>query len=383
MGLHEAFWSASLQEWKQGYMEQEEHVMCLLCGEQVEKGIIYPVEGALYEASRFMRHHIEVAHGSVFTHLSQLDKRLTGLSDHQISLLRLFYQGKTDAEVQKEMGIGSASTIRNHRFALKEKERQAKVFLVMMELLHEADKNQSSAQAGDAKSGKQKNSVKDGDAAEYAAIVTRFLPNGLSGRLERFPRKQKHKLILLEEISKKFELGRFYTEPEVNEMLEGLYDDYVTLRRYLVDFGLMDRQADGSQYWRIAVANEGEEREEQQMNRKQELKQMYKELEVDAGVYQIKNKQNDKVFIASTNNLKTINGRKFMLQQGSHTNRELQKDWDKYGADAFEFEVLEKVEKKDHPYFDVKDALEKLEDKWMKKLAPYGDRGYHVQKDPS
>lgn len=155
------------------------------------------------------------------------------------------------------MGIGSASTIRNHRFALKEKERQAKVFLVMMELLHEADKQQSS---NDAKSSKQKNTSKDGDATEYAAVVKKFLPNGLSGRLERFPRKQKHKLILLEEISKKFELDRFYTEREVNEILEGLYDDYVTLRRYLVDAGLMDRQADGSQYWRIAVESEGEER---------------------------------------------------------------------------------------------------------------------------
>ncbi|WP_429842976.1 DUF2087 domain-containing protein [Brevibacillus sp. FIR094] len=380
MSLHDAFWSASLQEWKQGYIEQDEHYMCLLCGEQVEKGIIYPVEGALYEASRFMRHHIETVHGSVFTHLSQLDKRLTGLSDHQVNLLRLFYQGKTDAEVQHEMGIGSASTIRNHRFALKEKERQAKVLLVMMELLHEADKHQSS---NDAKSSKQKNISKEDEAEEYAAIVKRLLPNGLSGRLERFPRKQKHKLILLEEISKKFELDRFYTEREVNEILEGLYDDYVTLRRYLVDVGLMDRQADGSQYWRIAVENEEVERGAQQMNRKQELKQMYKEVETDAGVYQIKNKQNDKVFIASTNNLKTINGRKFMLQHGSHPNRELQKDWDKYGPDAFDIEVLEKVEKKDHPYFDGKDVLEKLEDKWMKKLAPYGDRGYHVQKDPS
>lgn len=380
MNLHESFWNASLQEWKQGYIEQEHDYLCLLCGESVEKGIIYPVEGVLYEASRYMRHHIEAAHGSVFVHLSQLDKRLTGLSDHQIGLLRLFYEGKSDTEVQAEMGIGSASTIRNHRFALKEKERQAKVFLVMMELLHEADKSQS-AQAKETKAGKQKNNSQTSDAAEYAAVVSRFLPNGLSGRLEQFPRKQKHKLILLEEIAKKFELARMYTEPEVNEVLEGIYDDYVTLRRYLVDFGLLDRQADGSQYWRIAVENERVEREEQQMNRKQELKQMYKEVEIDSGVYQIKNKQNDKIFVASTNNLKTINGRKFMLQQGSHPNRELQKDWDQYGPEAFEFEVLEKLEKKDHPFFDAKDALEKLEDKWMKELAPYGDRGYHQEKN--
>lgn len=39
------------------------------------------------------------------------------------------------------MGIGSTSTIRHHRFALKEKERQAKTFLAIMELLKEKDQH--------------------------------------------------------------------------------------------------------------------------------------------------------------------------------------------------------------------------------------------------
>lgn len=46
----------------------------------------------------------------------------------------------SEAAIQKEMGIGSASTIRNHRFALKEKERQSKVYLAMREQLKEKDK---------------------------------------------------------------------------------------------------------------------------------------------------------------------------------------------------------------------------------------------------
>ena len=75
----------------------------------------------------------------MFQYLSGLDKKLTGLTEHQNRLLQLFYQGMNDKEVQLELGIGSASTIRNHRFALKEKERQSKVLLTLMELLKEKD----------------------------------------------------------------------------------------------------------------------------------------------------------------------------------------------------------------------------------------------------
>lgn len=119
----------------------KDYYVCLLCGEKIEKGIVYAEEGVLYEAGRYMRIHIDKVHQSVFEYLTQMDKKVTGLTEHQTSLIRLFYQGKSDGEVQKEMGIGSPSTIRNHRFALKEKERQSKVYLVMMELLKEKGKH--------------------------------------------------------------------------------------------------------------------------------------------------------------------------------------------------------------------------------------------------
>lgn len=371
MSLTDQFWNASFDELKNGYMEQEHHYFCLLCGEQVEKGIIYPEDGVLYDAARYMRVHIEKTHGSVFEHLSMLDKRLTGLSDHQNSLLRLFYQGKNDNEVQKEMGIGSSSTIRNHRFALKEKERQAKVFLVMMELLKESDRQ---APKPEKTADNQSASV---TPKEYEEITSKCFPEGTAGPLLKFPRKQKHKLVVLREIVKHFDENEVYTEQQINEILQGIYEDHVTLRRYLIDFGFMDRKPDGSQYW---VTAQKEEEEGEQMNRKQELKQLYKEVKTEAGVYQIKNTQNEKVWIASTMNLKTMNGKKFMLQQGSHPNQLLQKDWNEWGEDAFVFEVLEVLEKKDDPFFDAPDALEKLEQKWVEKLQPFGERGYHQEK---
>ncbi len=62
----------------------------------MERGIIYSDDGKFYEAEKYIRVHIEKAHQSVFDYLIRLDKKLTGFTDHQNSLLRLFYQGKSD-----------------------------------------------------------------------------------------------------------------------------------------------------------------------------------------------------------------------------------------------------------------------------------------------
>ena len=114
-----------LEVMEKGYIEENRHYCCLLCGEEVEKGVIYPVKDALYEDWRYMEHHIEEAHGSVFELLLSGGKENTGLSDQQSKLLSLIYEGKTDKEIQQELKIGSMSTIRNHRFSLpKKKDKQ-------------------------------------------------------------------------------------------------------------------------------------------------------------------------------------------------------------------------------------------------------------------
>ena len=62
------------------------------------------------------------------------------------------------------------------------------------------------------------------------------------------PAKQSRKLAVFDLIAQRFVPGVRYTELEVNRELMQLYDDYVSLRRGLVDFGMLDR-ADGW-YWR-------------------------------------------------------------------------------------------------------------------------------------
>ncbi len=93
--ISELFWQASLPEIKQGYIyrgESEEFV-CLVCGKSFADGIIYPSGGQLYQAAKYIKLHIAECHRSPFDVLLNLDKKLTGLTEHQKTLLELFYAG--------------------------------------------------------------------------------------------------------------------------------------------------------------------------------------------------------------------------------------------------------------------------------------------------
>ncbi|ANE45753.1 transcriptional regulator [Paenibacillus swuensis] len=248
MDIHELFWNATPDELKQGYIQQGEQFICLLCGEAFEQGIIYPDGDRFYEAFKYVRVHLAKAHEPVFHHLIGLDKKLTGLTDHQRSLMKLFYEGRSDAEVQQTLEIGSASTIRNHRFALKEKERQAKIFLALMDLLKDTDRH-APAMINPPKTAKMIDDRYHVTEQENDAVLRKYFAGGTDGEITKFTMQEKHKWIVLRQIAKRFEAGRDYTEKEVNEVLKGAYADYVKVRRYLIEYGFMDRESDGSRYW--------------------------------------------------------------------------------------------------------------------------------------
>lgn len=97
-----------------------------------------------------------------------------------------------------------------------------------------------------------------------------------------------------------------------------------------------------------------------------------------AGVFQVKNTVNGRILLGSSLNLQgPLNAHRFMLTIGSHRNRDLQKDWNEFGEDKFVFEILETVKIKDEPGFDIKDELTLLEQIWIEKLRPFGERGYN------
>lgn len=248
MEISNLFWNASLEELKHGYMEDKNLFICLLCGKSIEKGIVYPYENRFFEAERFMRIHIEQNHQSVFEYLISMNKKLTGLSDHQRNLIRLFYQGKNDKEIQKELAIGSTSTIRHHRFVLKEKERQAKVFLSLMELLKEKDEH-APAFAPVHQTATIVDDRYNVTQEEQNKIIKQYFPDGTSKSLTRFPSKEKQRLVILREIALQLDAEQIYEEQALNLKLRDFYDDYALIRRYLVDYGFLNRKPDGSEYW--------------------------------------------------------------------------------------------------------------------------------------
>ncbi len=70
-------------------------------------------------------------------------------------------------------------------------------------------------------------------------------------KIVKLPRKQKDKMSLFCYLTNlEFEIGVEYTEKEVNHKLISYYDDYALLRRYLVDFELLERNNDCSIYIR-------------------------------------------------------------------------------------------------------------------------------------
>ncbi len=67
-------------------------------------------------------------------------------------------------------------------------------------------------------------------------------------RVTSLPSNRSERLLVLERLALEYEAGVRYQEREVNFSLQMFYPDYATLRRYLVDEGLLTR-ADGV-YWR-------------------------------------------------------------------------------------------------------------------------------------
>ena len=72
----------------------------------------------------------------------------------------------------------------------------------------------------------------------------------------RFPKKRRDQQILTKSIVMLLDSSRTYTEPEINELLmswnreiaPAIETDHAMLRRHLVDYGHLERTADGGSY---------------------------------------------------------------------------------------------------------------------------------------
>ncbi|MDQ7824865.1 MAG: DUF2087 domain-containing protein [Candidatus Eremiobacteraeota bacterium] len=246
----ELFFRASMEEMMKGHVFDSSHgeYRCLFCGMAWEQGTIYQEGPSLHDAEKAVSLHITAAHGSPFEYILSMNRRHTGLTDHARTMLQLFHEGLSDSEIVRRLGGGSTSTVRNHRFLLREREKQATVFLALMGLLEK-------------KASRRERLIHPHPTAtmvddryvitekERDEILKAYFREGTEGTLLRFPRKEKRKLVVLTAIANRFERKRNYSEKEVNELLKSVYDDYVTVRRYLIEYGFLDREKDGSRYW--------------------------------------------------------------------------------------------------------------------------------------
>jgi hypothetical protein len=86
------------------------------------------------------------------------------------------------------------------------------------------------------------------------AVLRSFVKQG---RITQIPSGKAKRLVVLDWLAGRFQIGKTYPERDVNAMLAMAHDDVAALRRYLVDAGFLERR-DGF-YWRAGGSVELDE----------------------------------------------------------------------------------------------------------------------------
>lgn len=85
--------------------------------------------------------------------------------------------------------------------------------------------------------------------SELSKIQETFFMADDPNQIKDYPTKLKKKYMVLYLVISRLSKDKVYSEPEINESLKQVYFDFVTLRRELIDFHLLERKKDGSAYW--------------------------------------------------------------------------------------------------------------------------------------
>jgi hypothetical protein len=114
------------------------------------------------------------------------------------------------------------------------------------------------------------------------------------------------------------------------------------------------------------------------MINKKEIRKEYKNQKHPAGLYAVKNKPDNKMYIGTSINLPAkIRGITFELEMGSHAYHNLAGDYRKLGKLNFEIFILDQIEVKDETERELKAELETLEAMWVEKLKGEGVSFYN------
>lgn len=305
--------NASIEDFKRGYIwdNNKAEFICLVCGEGIGKN------------TNLINNHL-LSHGTSVERLLMLDKKYSGLTEIQKEFLDMVSRKCSDKEIANNLDC-SESTVRNVRFALRERARQSRAFLAIMELVDED------------------------------------ISSSANNKIRYFPIKEEKRKALLPRFANLFEPNRIYTEQEVKIIIKKVYDDDALIRRYLVDYGYLKREKDGSKYYKVGVENTVKD------IRRKELINNYKQQDVEMGIIQIYNMINGYSFVDICKNLyKPFESIKFKLNLGKIRIKGLQEDWIRYGENAFEFKVVEVLKKRqDATEKEVVDDLQELLNMWI------------------
>lgn len=248
MDINQLFWNASIEELKKGYFYDKTtgKYICLICGETYEEGVIYESNSKYVTAEKKVLLHVDEQHEGIFHYLINLNKKYTGLTDNQKEVMNCFYQNMSDRETACHLKL-TDSTIRNYRFKFREREKQAKIFTTIMELLNDSTPKSDTEFVEIHKSATMLDERYAITPKERDQVLSKYFDG--NGRLIDFPGKEKRKIILLTEIATNFKSNVEYSEKEINRILKRIYDDYVLIRRYLIEYGFLDRSMDCRKYW--------------------------------------------------------------------------------------------------------------------------------------
>ncbi len=239
----------SIEELKKGYQYDKlnNKYICNICGKEFFSGEIYKFNERFYNSFTAVGIHVVEEHEPVFEVLTTSESKYLGLTENQNRLLSLFNKGLSDNEIAKLVGL-SPSTIRHQKFMFREKAKQAKMYLAVYELaLNKSSRNDSLLNIHSTATMVDDRYITTTEESE------KFIKNAFLSlsplKLKAFPAREKKKIVVLKKIVEQFEVGKRYKEKEVNIILKDIFDDYPTLRRYLIEYGFMERTNDCEEYW--------------------------------------------------------------------------------------------------------------------------------------
>ena len=238
----------SVEDIKRGYDAGSGIWTCGVCGKTYRAGEIYPEGGRFFDAPHAVEAHMGSEHPDYLGHLIGNDSKYNSLTANQKQLLRAFAAGRPDKDIAEELGV-TGSTVRHQKFMFREKAKQAKFYLAVYERVFESASSP----------GIEMMPIHDhATMVDERYVVTEQEREGILKKafsslsplhLKAFPPKEKKKVVILTEIAKLFKPGKEYSEKQVNAVLEPVYEDYVMIRRYLIEYGFMARTKDGAKYW--------------------------------------------------------------------------------------------------------------------------------------